>query len=92
MVSTKLLTDDLSLLILEAPNNEIKETLHKIRIDVSFETNTKTLKDVDVNRLKLTSEFLGQDPSGIIKDGLVYLILLGIYSKLSYIFIFLAKK
>ena len=44
----------------------------------------RTLKDVHVNKLKLTSEFQGKDPSGIIKDGLVYLILLGIYSKLSY--------
>ena len=84
MVNAKMLTDDLSLLILEAPKNEIKETLHKIRIDESFEMNVKNLLQVDVNRLKLTSEFLGQDPLGIIREGLVYLILLVIYSKLSY--------
>ena len=39
----KLLNDDLSLLLLEACTSEFKESIMKIKVDVSYEVNAKNL-------------------------------------------------
>ena len=82
--STKVLNDDLSLLILTAQKNEVKDTLLKLKIEVSYDTNIKNIANLDVNRLKDIAEILGEDTNGILKDGLVFLILLEVYSRLGY--------
>ena len=56
--SMKTLNDDLSMIILEANKNEVKETLLKVKIEASFDVNAKTLAALDMNRLKDTTEFL----------------------------------
>ena len=82
--SNKTLNDDLSILTLQASKASVKETLWKIKTELHYDTNAKNLSDQEVGKLKDTAEFLGVDTGGIKKEGLIYLILLGIYSKLSY--------
>ena len=51
---------------------------------MSYDQNVKTLNTFDVNRLKETTEFLGEDSAGVMKEKLIFLIMNGIKNKLSY--------
>lgn len=83
-VNDQKLNNDLSLLLLEASTAEIKETFLQVKIEAPYDQNAKNLNYMDVNRIKETVEFLGEDPNGVMKEGLIFLIILGIRNKLSY--------
>ena len=80
----KTLNDDVALLLLETDKADIRETIMKIKVENSNETNARNLNQVDVGKLKETAEFLGKDIKGMNKDGVIIMVIAGIFKRLKY--------
>ena len=76
--------DTMTAVILDTSAKDIKELLLKVKIDVSYEVNFKTLSSHDVKLLHETLKYLGVETDGLIKEGVCYNILKKLYSLMPY--------
>ena len=64
-------SDVLASIIMEAPTNEIKEMLIKIKIDASYDANSKILQSHEVKLVQETLKYLEVGGEGLTKEGVI---------------------
>ena len=67
--------DTLNSMIMEAPENDVKEFLLKIKIDATYDVNHKVMISQDVKILQDTLKYLDVEYQGLTKEGAVLKIL-----------------
>ena len=72
--------DTITAVVLEATTKEIKDLFLKVKVDSSYESNYKILKEHDVKLLHEALSYLEINPNGLTKEGVCYTILKILYS------------
>ena len=84
-VRKEIIDSNFSSLVLEATDKEVKETLLKYKTNLSYDSNVKNLLSADVKPLVKTAKYLGQEVDGLIKNGIAYSIMSGIFRLMPYL-------
>ena len=74
----------LTSIVLEAPSNQVKEMLLKIKLDASYETNSKILLSYNTKIVKETFKYLEIRIDGMTKDGAVFCIMNKLFALMPY--------
>ena len=64
---------------MEAPTNEIKEMLIKIKIDASYDANSKILQSHEVKLVQEALKYLEVGGEGLTKEGVIFMLLNKLY-------------
>ena len=66
--------------VLEPPDAEVKEMLLKVKLDATYEANSKSLLAHEVKLLQETLKYLEINGEGLTKDGVVFSIMNKLFS------------